>query len=196
MMLSENITRPHIGGGVALSYLARLVFPTMPESLHRAVMAAFPDGGETARAEWRILHRLEPDGSVLVQSAVPGSWASILTWSAYQQRTITHEPIEGQRYLFRMAINPVATRNGRRIPTTAESWLGRRAIGATLDIQDIVYATRYDRSSSGHRVITEVATVSGGLVVTDVERFTDVLCNGLGRGRAYGCGLVSVVADT
>lgn len=195
-MLSENITRPHNGGGAAQFHLARLVFPTMPASLHRAVMAAFPDGGDNARAEWRILHRLEPDGSVLVQSAVPGVWASILPWSAYQQRTITHEPIEGQRYLFRMAINPVVTRNGRRIPTTADAWLSRRDIGAVLDIQDIAYATRYDKSSSGHRVITEVATVSGGLVVTDVERLTEVLCNGLGRGRAYGCGLVSIVAET
>lgn len=195
MMLSESITRPHIGGGVALSHLARLVFPTMPDSVHRAVMAAFPDGGDNARAEWRILHRLEP-GSVLVQSGVPGNWASILPWSAYQQRTITHDPIEGQRYLFRMAINPVSTRNGRRIPITAEAWLERRNIGASLEIQDVSYTTHYDRSSSGHRVVTEVATVSGSLVVSDVPRFTDVLCNGLGRGRAYGCGLVSVVAET
>jgi CRISPR system Cascade subunit CasE len=95
-----------------------------------------------------------------------------------------------------MAINPVVTRNGRRIPTTAEAWLERRDIGATLDIQDVTYTTRYDKSSSGHRVITEVATVSGELVVSDVERFTDVLCHGLGRGRAYGCGLVSIVAET
>lgn len=44
------------------------------------------------------------------------------------------------------------------------------------------------------RAITlQQATVSGYLTVTDSERFALSVASGLGRGRAFGCGLLQVV---
>jgi CRISPR-associated protein Cas6/Cse3/CasE subtype I-E len=110
---------------------------------------------------------------------------------------MTYAVAAGESYLFRMAINPVVVQQKRRIPTTAEAWLEKRDLGADLVIQDVVYTTHHDRSGSGCRVVTEVATVSGLLTVTNPERLLEVLHNGIGRGRAYGAGLLSIVpADT
>ena len=37
------------------------------------------------------------------------------------------------------------------------------------------------------------ATYEGVLTVTDVDKFKELLCNGIGRGKAYGMGLLTVM---
>jgi CRISPR system Cascade subunit CasE len=44
----------------------------------------------------------------------------------------------------------------------------------------------------GRSVILTTATFVGNLVVTDPDRFASALMNGIGRGKAYGCGLVTL----
>ncbi|MDA6076187.1 type I-E CRISPR-associated protein Cas6/Cse3/CasE [Edwardsiella anguillarum] len=47
---------------------------------------------------------------------------------------------------------------------------------------------------NAERAITlQQATLSGYLTVTDPERFAMSVANGVGRGRAFGCGLLQVV---
>lgn len=49
-----------------------------------------------------------------------------------------------------------------------------------------------DFRKGGHRVRLSTATFEGVLRITDTARFAAVLLNGMGRGKAYGCGLLTV----
>jgi CRISPR system Cascade subunit CasE len=42
------------------------------------------------------------------------------------------------------------------------------------------------------RVTLGVATFEGQLLVEDAEVFRSTLCSGIGRARAYGCGLLTL----
>lgn len=50
----------------------------------------------------------------------------------------------------------------------------------------------FRKRREGPWVTLDTATFEGVLRVTDVPRFREVLLGGLGRGKAYGCGLLTV----
>lgn len=50
----------------------------------------------------------------------------------------------------------------------------------------------FRKHRQGPWVTLDTATFEGVLRVTDVSRFREVLLGGLGRGKAYGCGLLTV----
>lgn len=53
--------------------------------------------------------------------------------------------------------------------------------------------SRFHRSAnSGKKVTLSSAVFEGALQVTDAERLKTVLVGGIGRGRAYGCGLLTL----
>lgn len=52
----------------------------------------------------------------------------------------------------------------------------------------------FRRSKGDAPVTLDTATFEGALTITDAELFTDVLLTGIGRGKAYGCGLLTVAA--
>lgn len=162
-------------------------------SLHRLVMRGFPDGKD--RAECAALYRVEPDGAVLVQSAVRPDWSAVLPAGAVQTRQFEITPADG---IFRIAINPIAVRQRRRIPVSAADWLTARAerLGARFDIKSVDYATVHDysvQSGRQHHITTEVATVTGLIQVVDADALAAAMRSGIGRARAYGCGLLSIV---
>ena len=49
-----------------------------------------------------------------------------------------------------------------------------------------------DKSKSPHRVTLDGVTFEGVLEVTDAEKFREALAKGVGSGKAYGFGLLSV----
>ncbi len=100
--------------------------------------------------------------------------------------------------------------NGRRVPLRRlddqVTWLARRleAIGgslATLDtVPDLMVAdeVRHEgwkatSGSTGRRVTHEGVRVLGRCVVEDAERFQAGLMAGIGPGKAYGFGLMTVL---
>jgi len=44
-----------------------------------------------------------------------------------------------------------------------------------------------------HEIRHKVALIDGSLTVTDADQFSAAIANGLGSGKAFGCGLLSVV---
>ena len=64
--------------------------------------------------------------------------------------------------------------------------------GFALD-ESIVSVAAYEQHG-GKRGQLRFSTVdlSGELVVTDAERFASTLANGIGRAKAFGCGLLLV----
>jgi CRISPR system Cascade subunit CasE len=48
------------------------------------------------------------------------------------------------------------------------------------------------RNVQRNRVTLSTATFTGNLIVTNPQRFTESLIQGIGRGKAYGCGLITL----
>lgn len=46
--------------------------------------------------------------------------------------------------------------------------------------------------SKQHNVNISMARFRGELEITDTEQLRDTLINGMGRGKAYGCGLLTL----
>ncbi len=53
----------------------------------------------------------------------------------------------------------------------------------------------FGRRTGGHhrRVRIDTATIRGVLTIDDPEAARSTLINGIGRARAYGCGLITLV---
>lgn len=126
----------------------------------------------------------------------------------------------GARFRFRLRANPTRKvdtksspngerRNGRRIPLRGDeaclAWLVRQAAGAGFGIgstpQDAARAVivRPQGDALGRRdagtappVTVRSVLFEGVLTVHDPERLGHALAAGIGPGRAYGCGLLSL----
>ncbi|MFI7536506.1 type I-E CRISPR-associated protein Cas6/Cse3/CasE [Streptosporangium sp. NPDC049376] len=48
------------------------------------------------------------------------------------------------------------------------------------------------KKQKAQRIIIDPVRYDGHLVVTDLDAFTAALVNGVGRAKAYGCGLLSL----
>lgn len=117
----------------------------------------------------------------------------------------------GQTYAFRLAANPV--RAGRPCPgdptkrfghvTVAQqlAWLLERAELLGVEFPSgraghaevrVVDRERLSFRHDAGRVTLSVATFDGLLVVREPERLRRALMVGVGRGRAYGCGLLTL----
>jgi hypothetical protein len=109
---------------------------------HRLVMRGFPDtDSESPRSMWNVLYRVEPDGCLLVQSDILPDWSAVLPVDAVTTKQYDPRLIEGKCYRYRMALNPVAVRQGRRCPVSVETWLGKRDLGAHFEIKSVFPAT-------------------------------------------------------
>jgi|HigsolmetaGSP11D_1036233.scaffolds.fasta_scaffold01196_6 CRISPR system Cascade subunit CasE len=119
---------------------------------------------------------------------------------------------EGQRWRFRLRANPVRSspresdeRTGRGkvfahvTHDQQKNWLLMRANvnGFSLDPEEFTvvhseWKKFYKSSRGGHQVVIRTATYEGMLTISDVERFRIALTKGIGRAKAYGCGLITV----
>jgi CRISPR system Cascade subunit CasE len=119
----------------------------------------------------------------------------------------------GQRWQFRLRANPVHSspretheRTGRGkvyAHVTREQqllWLLNRAekLGFALEPQEFTVThtewKRFHKSSHDDQQVTlRTATYEGVLTVTDAERFRQTLTSGIGRAKAYGCGLMTII---
>jgi CRISPR system Cascade subunit CasE len=156
-------------------------------------MSGFPEtDAPSPRATWQILYRAEGE-SLLVQSAIAPNWSNSLPPSV-PVATKNIEPCyeAGCRYRYRLAFNSVSRRDGVDRSIEPSDWLTRRDLGGDISYGPPSVETVADVSSTGHRVILRRATVDGIITVADVDRLMHVIRHGIGRGRAYGCGLLSV----
>ena len=115
---------------------------------------------------------------------------------------------DGQIYRFRATLNPVVSKiiegekRGRPVPLlTIENqshFLLARAEknGFSLNPDDFVIKERkfgtLKKKGTRDTPISQV-TYEGILKVIDSERFKKTLCEGIGKKKAYGCGLLTVI---
>ncbi len=177
---------------------------------HQRLMQAFPDerDRQQPRGDWQILYRHEPDHPVvLVQSAIEPDWSRLpsgyLQHYATKMVHFTADHFRSDRlFQFRLRANP-SKRDGKTQKTIGfyhradqQAWLERQAqrcgfrlLSVTVIPSPNVFALK-QKGAAPVRLTT--ALYQGALTVTDPATFLQAVEQGIGRGKSYGCGLLSI----
>lgn len=186
--------------------------------LHRRVMSLFPDDlGEQPRRSGGVLFRVESAGAgmrVLIQSsqrpdvsALPDGYGDV---GVIGMKGLLDSLTNGMRVRYRLTANPSKQyarghtgpgRPGQRVALhgeQAEEWWLSRAGKAGLALETMVMIPRPDATDSGHRIKGRgmrhaVAQFDGTATVVDAATLQDAIVNGVGRGKAFGCGMLSIL---
>lgn len=181
-----------------------------PYDMHRTLVRAFVR--DEIEAPPRFLWRLEPGRAwdqpvVLVQSALASDWSVLAQLPGYLQRgaepaTKTFEPTavlqQAALCRFRLAANPTVTRESKRHGLVGEdaqlAWLHRQGERLGFDVKAALVSgsdTLHGRKA-GTRVSLLRVVFDGVLQVRDAEALAAALVAGIGPGKAFGCGLLSL----
>lgn len=187
-----------------------------PQVMHAIVQAA--GAGDGGRTLWRV-DGTEPEFTLYVVS--PGDVDAELLCSelglpSESVQSRDYAPVlgaleVGQEWRFRLRANPVKAlaRDGRRsaihaLRTQPEQleWLQRKAKAAgfsiplnRLGLPEVVTAARdamLFKGSTQSRVSIETVVFDGILKVTDERALRSAMLEGIGRAKAYGCGLLTL----
>lgn len=112
--------------------------------------------------------------------------------------------LASKRYAFEVTINPCKRDNktGQIMPIRGrkdiDEWFKDRAPkswGFSVNPENLqtMQTSVQAFEKSGKRITHGSATLKGELTVIDQERFTQSFTNGIGRGRAFGFGLLQIV---
>jgi CRISPR system Cascade subunit CasE len=177
--------------------------------MHRTLARAFAPNEQTppARFLWRLEPRADhrPSTVELVQSEQPAGWSCLSANAAYQiegnkavdlQRFV--QP--GARYRFRLLANPTVTRLGKRYGLTGEedqrAWLTRQGERYGFSVLGCVRGAEgrlhVRQGRSGHRITLHTVLFEGLLQVESAAALRQGVRNGLGHGKAFGLGLLSL----
>lgn len=195
-----------------------------PQIMHAAVAAGFPPtkSAVSERILWRI-DRVGSAMYILVQSGIRPDFTHVVEqfgWPASGQawETIDMDPFlasieKGQMWRFRLRANPVHAVKGSDDDSrgkvfahvTAEQqklWLLSRVQNYGFSIlsasgEDCVEIKqrdllRFDRQNN--KLTISTATFEGTLVIEDKEKFVNTIKTGIGRAKAYGCGLLTIAS--
>jgi CRISPR system Cascade subunit CasE len=178
-------------------------------AMHQRIMQGFPDEShDQARSEWNVLFRVEPEARIiLVQSDLLPDWSRLPEGYLEVAETKAIASLLsgltlGQVLRFRLKANPTkrdkstGKRIGLRRPEEQESWLHRQSTRGGFEVLELrvgstggVTGRQKDKPSS---IQIETALFEGLLRIMEPEALREMLRKGIGRGRAYGCGLLSV----
>jgi len=151
-----------------------------------------------------VVSEEKPDLGRLEKYGVEGS-AETKDYSSYLNRIEA-----GKVYRFRVVLNPVHSvsqgegKRGRVYPeiTVAKQmeFLEKRAEKygfRLLEDQYRITDRHYDilRKAGMRQVHLCVVAYEGKLEVTDVDQFRDTLIHGIGKKKAYGCGMMTVIPE-
>lgn len=199
---------------------ARLVLAS-PQRMHASVLAAFPESRDDP-SEGRILWRVDegrhdavlyvfspdkPDLTHLVESIGRPTYG----WQTRDYGPFLDRLAVGDRWAFRLLANPVHNARpvdggrGKRVGhVTAEQqtdWFTRQAerhgfaveVGSAGEPDLLLRARRTVRFTRRSRTVTlATAVFEGNLRVVDPESLRAALVGGIGPGKGYGCGLITL----
>ncbi|MBO3129039.1 type I-E CRISPR-associated protein Cas6/Cse3/CasE [Dermatophilus congolensis] len=192
------------------------------QRMHAAVLAGFPSetpgrvlwrvDSSPTKTDLFIVSPKRPDLTHLVEQA---GWPTTATWDTADYTPFLERLEEGQKWAFRLTANPVRNINAgpnergkvkaHVTPAQQQEWLMRRAGKCgfsiaqteTRDPNLVVKnrnAARFERrhAQQGRNVTIAMATYDGLLHVTDPDALRAALTEGIGRAKAYGCGLMTL----
>lgn len=189
-----------------------------PQKLHGAIERSFV---ERQHCLWRIdwlnhncylllLSEIKPDLTGLIKQF--GELKSPKSWETIEYFKLLNQVDVGQTWKFRFRGNPVHSSSTERknktdrgklfahvTPEQQKLWLIERAtrLGFSLEENsfDVVNSQwlKFYKGKDGNRPVSlNTVTYEGILTITDKEVFTQTLTKGIGRGKAYGCGLLTI----
>lgn len=122
-----------------------------------------------------------------------------------RSKVISAEFMFQPQYQFRVTVNPAVrdSKTGRQKPVKGReaisAWFCQRAVqswGFEVDARSVqvnsVQVQQFNDKAQ-RQVTLAQAQLQGRLRVTDSEQFSRSFSQGIGRGRAFGCGLLQVV---
>lgn len=169
-------------------------------SVHKAIMALFPTLPNPARSHANILFRIEPEHTrALIQSTVAPANATAVTSRPLAPVFDQYSP--GTRITLLADINAVRTVNRTHSGherthraqcdlDTIPAWLADRTADA-LNQFDIVDLHRTYTTMRDTKLVVD--RVRAHATITDPDRFRHHVIVGIGRAKAYGCGLISAL---
>ncbi len=201
-------------------YLSRIILDTAlretmkalvsPNIFHGAIESSFD--GARARRLWRIDNLSGKKYIYIVSEAVPD-----LRHFAEQfgcpggYETRDYSPLldritDGGRWQFRLTANPVVSKMQGKImahitPEHQKNWLTSRSEKHGFLLKEAEFQTVQSKwydfykrdGKGGSRVRMLSVTFEGTLTVTDADQFRGTLCGGIGREKAYGQGLLTII---
>ncbi len=193
---------------------ATLRLLSSPHCIHGAVESCFP--GERKRRLWRI-DPLNGKWYLLILSDEEGDFSKMAFQYGFpgEEGSVVSKPYdpfldrlnEGMKLRFRLKANPVRSdfkqaKGGRgkvRALTVEQQgeWLISRAekLGFSINPEEfeVIHSEwQHFAKNRKHKVSMKTATFEGVLTVVDGEAFRKTLVDGVGRAKAYGCGLMTV----
>lgn len=192
-----------------------------PYDLHRTLCFGWAEEGEKLPEGERVLWRLDAEQppTVLVQSVTAPAWERVMHRHAGYLDTFQVTVLDPARltalsrpegrYRFRLRANPTVTkredqdgeartkkpkRYGLYSADAQAQWLIGVAArsGFVAERFEITHSERF-RARKGKAMVTlAAATFEGELRVTDAGRVRTALQDGVGHGRAFGMGLLSL----
>ena len=183
-----------------------------PQVVHAVVENCFnrPEGVVKTRTLWRIddlygkkylliLSKEKPDFSHMI-----GEYCrEDAKGESRSYDKLLQSVQEGSTYLFKLVANPVKEMNNKKVGIydSAElvSWLVRKAEanGFKVDVNTLrvspVAKVEFGRHQGEPKVVITRVTFEGILTVTDKDSFIGALTQGIGRAKAYGCGLLTII---
>ena len=191
------------------------------QTLHQQVMSAFPDANGSGREAFGVLFRVEIDAAtgtpvLLVQSAVRPNWEESLvgfllaieTEIRCMEISTAYAAIKtDSRLRFRLRANPTRRVNanhrddplaGKRVELRTDGerqkWIERKLKDGGCQLIGCVIRDEPTQRGmrEGRRVAHGSALFDGVLRVDDPSLLQAAIRQGIGAGKAYGFGLLSV----
>ena len=184
-----------------------------PNLFHGAIESSV--SGERTQKLWR-LDSLRGERCLLILSEEKADWNSVceqfgIAGMAAETKvydTLLQRITENSRWQFRLRANPTiavsqAEKRGKvcaHITTAYQmQWLAERAEKHGFSLKPEEYLVTENkwysfRKGGTHHVRMLAVTFEGLLTVTDVELFRHTLTQGIGREKAYGMGLLTVIS--
>lgn len=175
--------------------------------LHQTILQGF----SAYQNSDRVLFRVEPEErnalvSVLIQSTLEPDWSLLKEANkgviSVKTKEFSPQLLPGDVLRFRLRANPTICREGKRYglirDESLREWLTKKADKVGAEFIDIVSMDEgyvngnKNNGHTRHKVNLKVARFEGMLRVVNSEIFVHTLMSGIGPGKAFGCGLLSV----
>jgi CRISPR system Cascade subunit CasE len=176
------------------------------------------DRGGDAATHLCIVSPMRPDLTHLVEQA---GWPTTARWDTFDYAPFLKRLTKGDTWAFRLTANPVhSIRRDNDEPTKITAHLGPahqlgwllrqqdragfkvvekppgKQLAPGLDTHDLRIhgrrQLRFAKKRNSGQVTLVTVTFDGRLDITDPEAFRATLTRGLGRAKAYGCGLMTL----
>ena len=175
-----------------------------PYAMHQTLSRVVEPGD---RVLWRLeTGRYGENPRVLVQTLKPPRWEEVLSrWEEPYGELAPDSPKEvhlalrpGQLLRFRLYANPTVTREGKRLGLYREedqlNWLFERLKERGAVAHKVLVSRREKKNfkKRGETITLATAQFDGVLEVSNPERLLQAIEQGIGHGKAFGLGLLSV----